>query len=136
MVRLVTRTPITPEGAVKAVDPSVRPEQMTVLEATDPFIIKGEKPTQRDYNYFTNDSEDMFVGMWDSEPFQSEMKPFPCYELVQLLEGNVTITEEGRIGNPLFRFMARFVFGYSGTIESYLRALAARYGEEARITAA
>ncbi len=36
----------------------------------------------------------MFVGMWDSAPFQSEMKPFPCYELVQLLEGNVMITEE------------------------------------------
>ena len=33
--------------------------------------------------------------MWDSAPFQSEMKPFPCYELVQLLEGSVMITEEG-----------------------------------------
>ena len=75
------------EGAVKAVDASITPEQMTVLEATDPFIIEGEKPTQRDYNYFTNDTEDMFVGLWDSTPFESEMAPFPCHEFVRLLEG-------------------------------------------------
>jgi hypothetical protein len=81
-------------GAVKAVDPSITPEQMTVLEATDPFIIEGEKPTQRDYIYFTNDTEDMFVGMWDSTPFESEMAPFPCHEFVRLLEGEIIITEE------------------------------------------
>jgi uncharacterized cupin superfamily protein len=81
-------------GAVKAVDPSIKPEQMTVLEDTAPFIIKGDKPTQRDYNYFTNDSEDMFVGMWDSTPFESEMAPFPTHEFVVLLEGEIAITEE------------------------------------------
>ena len=36
----------------------------------------------------------------------------------------VTITERGEIYNPLFRFMARFVFGYTGTMESALAALA------------
>jgi uncharacterized cupin superfamily protein len=82
------------EAAVKAVDPSITPEQMTVLEATDPFIIDGEKPTQRDYNYFTNDTEDLFVGLWDSTPFESEMAPFPSHEFVQLLEGEITISEE------------------------------------------
>jgi len=82
------------KGAVKAVDPSITPEQMTVLEETDPFIIEGDKPTQRDYIYFTNDAEDMFVGVWDSTPFESEMAPFPCHEFVQLLEGEIVITEE------------------------------------------
>lgn len=87
-------TGVSVEDAVKAVDPSITPDQMTVLEATDPFIIKGDKPTQRDYNYFSNDSEDMFVGMWDSTPFESEMAPFPCHEFVRLLEGEIVITEE------------------------------------------
>jgi uncharacterized cupin superfamily protein len=82
------------EGAVKAVDPSVTADQMTVLESTDPFIIDGEKPTQRDYNFFTNDTEDMFVGLWDSTSFESKMAPFPCHEFVRLLEGEITITEE------------------------------------------
>ena len=87
-------TGVSAEGAVKAVDSSVKPEQMTVLEATDPFIINGDKPTQRDYIYFTNDTEDMFVGRWDSTPFESEMAPFPCHEFVRLLEGKIVITEE------------------------------------------
>ncbi len=66
---------------------------MTVLDDTDPFIIKGDKPTQHDYVYFTNDTEDMFVGLWDSTPFESEMAPFPTHEFVQLLEGVIVITE-------------------------------------------
>ncbi|MGI9584940.1 MAG: cupin domain-containing protein [Acidimicrobiia bacterium] len=81
-------------GAVKAVDPSVTAEQMTVLDDTDPFIVKGPQPVQRDHIYFTNDTEDMFVGLWDSMPFESEMAPFPTHEFVQLLEGKITITEE------------------------------------------
>jgi len=40
----------------------------------------------------------------------------------------LTITEEGEIYNPIFRFMARFVFGYSGTIEAYMKALQAKLG--------
>ena len=40
----------------------------------------------------------------------------------------LTITERGEIYNPLFRFMARFVFGYTSTMESCLAALAARLG--------
>ncbi|MCP4010242.1 MAG: DUF861 domain-containing protein [Proteobacteria bacterium] len=82
------------KGAVKSVDPSVTENQMDVMETTDPFIINGQKPTQRDYNFFTNDSEDMFVGLWDSTPFESDMAPFPCFEFVCLLEGEITITEE------------------------------------------
>jgi uncharacterized protein YndB with AHSA1/START domain len=35
----------------------------------------------------------------------------------------LAITEDGEIYNPFFRFMARFVFGYEGTIKSYLDAI-------------
>jgi len=45
----------------------------------------------------------------------------------------VTITENGVVKNPLFRFMARFVFGYHATIESYLAALADHFGVAAAI---
>ena len=41
----------------------------------------------------------------------------------------VTITEAGEIYNPIFRFMARFVFGYTGSIEAYLKALHAKFGD-------
>jgi uncharacterized protein YndB with AHSA1/START domain len=53
------------------------------------------------------------------------------YELSASVEGcTVTLTEDGEIDNPLFRFMARFVFGHHGTLESYLKALGRRFGEE------
>ena len=38
----------------------------------------------------------------------------------------LTITEDGEIYNPLFRVMARFVFGYEGTLVAYLKAADAR----------
>jgi hypothetical protein len=54
------------------------------------------------------------------------------HEIVSDAEGcQVTITEDGEIYNPIFRFMARFVFGYSGSIETYLKALHAKFGETA-----
>lgn len=36
---------------------------------------------------------------------------------------NVTITERGEIYNPVFRSLARFVFGYTGSMEKTLDAL-------------
>ncbi len=46
----------------------------------------------------------------------------------------LTITEDGEIYNPIFRFVARFIFGYTATMESYLRALARRFGGEVRVS--
>jgi len=37
------------------------------------------------------------------------------------------IVEDGEIYNPLFRFMARFIFGYEGTIATYMAALEKRF---------
>ena len=49
------------------------------------------------------------------------------YEISPASGGSqLTITEDGEIYNPLFRFMARFVFGYEGTIQGYLDAIEAR----------
>ena len=39
------------------------------------------------------------------------------------------ITEAGEIYNPIFRFVARFVMGYTGTMEAYLKALHTKFGE-------
>jgi len=39
------------------------------------------------------------------------------------------VTEEGEIYNPLFRFMARYVFGYTSSMETYLRDLGKKFGE-------
>jgi uncharacterized protein YndB with AHSA1/START domain len=41
----------------------------------------------------------------------------------------LTITENGEVYNPIFRFMSRFVFGHGATMEDYLRALGKKFNE-------
>jgi uncharacterized protein YndB with AHSA1/START domain len=49
------------------------------------------------------------------------------YEIAAAPGGStLRITERGEIYNPIFRFMARFVFGYEATMAAYLQALDAR----------
>jgi len=45
------------------------------------------------------------------------------------------IHENGEVYNVIFRFMARFFFGYTSTIEGYLRDLGVKFGESAGIEA-
>jgi hypothetical protein len=55
------------------------------------------------------------------------------YLLSQTNDGTrVRITEEGEVPNLLFRFMSRFIFGHTATMDAYLRALARKFGEEAQ----
>jgi uncharacterized protein YndB with AHSA1/START domain len=50
------------------------------------------------------------------------------YEVTPDKSGSlVRITEDGEIYNPLFRFMARFIFGYEATLASYLSDLDKRF---------
>jgi hypothetical protein len=48
---------------------------------------------------------------------------------------DLRITEEGEIYNVIFRFMARFFFGYTASIEGYLRDLAVKFADTAAIEA-
>lgn len=43
---------------------------------------------------------------------------------------SIRITEHGFVKPALFRFFARFVFGYTATIDRYLRALGKKFSED------
>jgi hypothetical protein len=45
------------------------------------------------------------------------------------------ITERGWVSNPIFRFVLRFVLGYTSNLEMYLRSLGRKFGETAQIGA-
>lgn len=52
------------------------------------------------------------------------------YELFPARPGTkIRITENGEVSNVLFRFLSRFVFGHTATIDAYLRALGQKFGE-------
>lgn len=40
----------------------------------------------------------------------------------------ITITEHGEVYNPFFRFMSRYVFGHTMTLDTYLKALGTKFG--------
>jgi uncharacterized protein YndB with AHSA1/START domain len=56
------------------------------------------------------------------------------FEIAPTAEGaTLRITERGYVTNPFFRFMSRFVFRQTSTMEIYLKSLAKKFGEEPRI---
>jgi uncharacterized membrane protein len=53
------------------------------------------------------------------------------YAFQSTAEGTrLEITEAGDVSNILFRFVSRFVFGHTGTIERYLVSLGKKFGED------
>ena len=81
------------DDGVRVLDAAAMAAGMAKMDTTEPLVIVGDKPLQHDNILFTNDANNMYVGMWDSTSFDSEMRPFPWHEMVQLLEGEVAITE-------------------------------------------
>jgi uncharacterized protein YndB with AHSA1/START domain len=51
------------------------------------------------------------------------------YEITPAASGcSLTITEDGEVYNPLFRFVSRFIMGHTATIDAYLKALGQKLG--------
>ena len=58
----------------------------------------------------------------DSLPFGGRW----IHEIAEAEGGaRLTITEEGVVENPVFRFLSRFVFGHTASLDAFLRDLAA-----------
>ena len=53
------------------------------------------------------------------------------YLITPTIEGGcqLTVTERGNVPNPLFRFMSKYIFGHTATMEKYMTALAGKFGE-------
>jgi uncharacterized protein YndB with AHSA1/START domain len=59
------------------------------------------------------------------------------YDIIAVAGGSsLTITENGEVYNPIFRFVSRFIIGHASTIETYLQALANKFGENVRAAGA
>ena len=68
------------------------------------------------------DTEKMFGGTWTIV-----IAPMP--------EGStLTITEDGWVANPIFRFVSRMVIGHHATMDGMLKQVAKRFNEEAALS--
>ena len=58
------------------------------------------------------------------------------FEIAPVPEGaELRITEDGEVYNVIFRFLSRYVFGYTGSIEGFFRDLGKKLGERPRTEA-
>ncbi|MEL7338373.1 MAG: cupin domain-containing protein, partial [Planctomycetota bacterium] len=74
------------DGAIIALDPDAT--------LTDADLLPDTTMPQREKVFFTNDIGNFDVGLWDTQAMKTPMKPFEWHEFAQVLEGEVTITEE------------------------------------------
>jgi hypothetical protein len=80
------------------------------------LLVEVEEPGQRVVTRIVTEGSP-FGGTW-------------TFRLVPHGDGTeVVITENGEVYNVVFRALARFVFGHTSTIDGYLKALAAKFGE-------
>jgi uncharacterized protein YndB with AHSA1/START domain len=80
-----------------------------------PYEITASDPPRRMTTTIADDDLP-FSGSWE-------------YELVPGPGGTrLTVTERGTIRNAVFRFLARYLFGYHSTLDGYLTALGTRLG--------
>lgn len=86
-----------------------------------PLIVIESSPPRRLVTQIDTSAGAAFGGTW-------------TYELTADSGGGtkIGVTEAGWIGNPIFRFLSRFIFGYYGSLDGYLKALGKRFGEEVR----
>jgi uncharacterized protein YndB with AHSA1/START domain len=82
-----------------------------------PIIVVESSPPRRLVTQIDPTAGGPFGGTW-------------TYELATDGGGTrISVTEAGWISNPIFRFMSRFLFGYYGSLDKYLKALGTRFGE-------
>jgi len=83
-----------------------------------PIIVLESSPPRKLVTQIDPTAGGAFGGTW-------------TYELTPDSAGTrLSVTEAGWISNPIFRFMSRFLFGYYGSLDKYLKALGTRFGEE------
>jgi hypothetical protein len=81
------------------------------------LMTTESKPPTRMVRELT-DLDGPFSGRWE-------------IDIVPTPEGSkITITETGRVSNPIFRFVSKYLIGHTTSIEKYLRALAGKFGEQ------
>ncbi|TFY84449.1 DUF861 domain-containing protein [Pseudomonas kairouanensis] len=80
-----SRPGLTPLPAHTLLNPSAAPEAQ---------ILIGPAPQCRAFNLFDDEHTELRVGLWDSTPYARHGRPHKLHELMYLIEGRVTLTDD------------------------------------------
>ncbi len=115
---LVMRCSAGPAGA----DGPVRIEVDAPLSPSNPPLAElliGPTPSCRSHSDFRSASGEFMCGTWDSTPYHRQLMTFRHFELMRLLEGEVTFVDEaGRTGRFGTGDIVLFVHGGAASWES------------------
>ena len=60
---------------------------------TPPTAFTTDDHTERDHVYFATDDEQLLTGVWECAPSILEIDSYPVHEVMTVLAGSVTITD-------------------------------------------
>lgn len=85
------------------------------------LMTTESKPPTRMVRELT-DLDGPFSGRWE-------------IDIAAIPEGSkVKITEIGKVSNPVFRFVSKYIIGHTTFMERYLNGLAGKFGEQPRLS--
>jgi hypothetical protein len=94
--------------------------QITAASSVPVDLVEQHEPRRMVTR--VKETEKMFGGTWT------------CVITPEPGGSTLTITEDGWVGNPIFRFMSRYVIGHHATIDGVLKQVAAKLSEEVALS--
>jgi hypothetical protein len=94
--------------------------QATAASGVPVDVVESDPPRRQVTR--VKDTEKMFGGTWTIT-----ITPSPT-------GSTLTITEDGWVGNPIFRFVSRYVMGHHATMDGMLKDVAKKFGEQPELT--
>jgi hypothetical protein len=94
--------------------------QATAASGVPVDVVESDPPRRQVTR--VKDTEKMFGGTWTIT-----ITPSPT-------GSTLTITEDGWVGNPIFRVVSRYVMGHHATMDGMLKQVAKRFGEQPELS--
>ena len=94
--------------------------QATAASGVPVDVLESDPPRRQVTR--VKDTEKNFGGTWTIT-----ITPSPT-------GSTLTITEAGWVGNPIFRFVSRYVMGHHATMDGMLKDVAKKFGEQPELT--
>jgi len=94
--------------------------QATAASGVPVDVVESDPPRRQVTR--VKDTEKMFGGTWTITITRSPTG------------STLTITEDGWVGNPIFRFVSRYVMGHHATMDGMLKDVAKQFGEQPELS--
>ena len=69
-------------------------EGMQPSSFTTPGTFTTSDETDNNYTFFQTDDESIMTGVWESAPCKEEIDSYPDHEMMTIISGSVTLTDE------------------------------------------